>query len=53
MINTNIKYFKEDFLRSEKFKKKRDLLNVILKDEQQYSKSDVEKMIKKYFEEEI
>lgn len=53
MINKNIKYFKDDFLRSEKFKKNRDLLNAILKDKEQYSKADVEKMIKKYFEEGI
>lgn len=41
-------YSKRQFLSSEKYKKHRDLLNVLLEDNRFYSKSEVEKMIDKY-----
>lgn len=47
------KYFKEEFLKYEEFKKYKDLLNYILDDNQQYTKEEVEKIIKKYLEEVI
>lgn len=50
MNNKYTKYFKEDFLRSEKFKKDKDLLNAILEENKKYTKTEVEKKIKKYFE---
>lgn len=50
MSEKNIKYFKEDFLRSNTFKKSKDLINVLLEDDKQYTKAEVEKLIKKYFE---
>lgn len=53
MNNKNIKYFKEDFLKSKQFYKYRDLINTILLDNKKYSKDDVQNMLKKYFEEVI
>lgn len=53
MNNKNIKYFKDDFLKSTQFYQYRDLMNTILLDNQKYSKEDVQNMLKKYFEEVI
>ena len=44
------KFYKEQFLKSKDYKNKKDLLNTLLKDEEKYSKNDVEKIIKKYME---
>lgn len=44
------KFYKEQFLKSDTYKTKKDLLNTLLKDGKKYSKNDVEKMIKKYME---
>lgn len=45
------KFQKEQFLKSDFYKSQRDLINTILEDSVYYSKDEVEKMIKKYFEE--
>lgn len=50
MRSKAVKYFKDDFLRSDKFNKSRDLINAILKDEEKYTKEEVEQKIKTYFE---
>ena len=47
------KYFKEEFLKCEEFKKNKDLLNSILEDDKEYTKEEIEKIIKKYLEEVI
>ena len=44
------KFYKEQFLKSNLYKDKRDLINTLLEDDKMYSKNDVEKLIKKYLE---
>lgn len=44
------KFYKEQFLKSDLYKQKKDLINTLLKDDEMYSKNDVEKIIKKYME---
>lgn len=44
------KFYKEQFLKSDLYKDKKDLINALLKENEMYSKSDVEKIIKKYME---
>ncbi len=51
MSEKNKKFYKEQFLKSNLYKNKKDLINTLLKDNQMYSKNDVEKIIKKYLEE--
>lgn len=53
MQKNNGKYFKEEFLKSDEFIKNKDFLNFVLQENQLYSKEEVEKIIKKYFEEVI
>lgn len=50
MSSKESKFHKEELLKSTLYKSKRDLLTVLLKDEQLYSKSEVNKIIKKYME---
>ena len=45
---TSFTYSKRQFLESERYKKHRDLLNVLLDDNRFYSKSEVNKMIDNY-----
>ena len=47
------KYFKEEFLKNEKFKKNKDLLNFILEDNKEYTEKEIEQIINKYLEEVI
>ena len=44
----SLTYSKRQFLNSEKYKKHRDLLNVLLENNKFYSKTEVEKMIDDY-----
>lgn len=44
------KFYKEQFLKSDLYKDKKDLINTLLKENEMYSKSDVEKIIKTYME---
>ena len=44
------KFYKEQFLKSETYKNKKDLINTLLEDNVLYSKEDVDKIIKKYLE---
>nr|WP_317356792.1 hypothetical protein [uncultured Tyzzerella sp.] len=44
------KFYKEQFLKSNLYKDKKDIINALLKDNQLYTKNDVEKIIKKYME---
>ncbi len=50
MAEKNKKFYKEQFLKSNLYKDKKDLINALLKDNEMYSKNDVEKIIKKYLE---
>lgn len=50
MAEKTKKFYKEQFLKSENYKNQKDLLNALLKDGEKYSKTDVEKIIKKYLE---
>lgn len=43
-VNEN-KFSKEQILKSEKYKDKRDLINALLKEDKRYSLSDVDKLI--------
>ena len=45
---TNFTYSKRQFLNSEKYKKHRDLLSVLLDDNKFYRKSEVNKLIDNY-----
>ena len=45
---TNLTYSKRQFLNSEKYKKHRDLLSVLLDDNKFYLKSDVNELIDNY-----
>ena len=44
------KFYKEQFLKSNLYKNKKDLINTLLKDNELYSRNDVDKIIKKYME---
>ncbi len=44
----DVKYPKQQFLKSEKFKRHRDLIDVLLEDSKFYSKNEVEKAIESY-----
>lgn len=43
-------YFKDAVLKFEQFKKNKDLLNYILKDDKEYTKEEIHKIIKTYLE---
>jgi len=45
---TPLVYSKRQFINSEKYKKQRDLLNVLLEDNKFYGKSEVDKLIDDY-----
>ena len=45
---TETKFSKNAFLKSESYKKHKDLLATILKDNESYSKSEVNKMVEDY-----
>lgn len=45
-----IKYYKNEFLKSEAYKNKKDFINSFLEDDKLYSKKDVDRMIKTYLE---
>lgn len=42
------KFSKSDFLKSESYKDKKDLINTILDDNTEYTASEVDRLIKKY-----
>ncbi|WP_250278886.1 hypothetical protein [[Clostridium] colinum] len=44
------KFYKEQFLKSDEYKNKKDLVSALLKDNEIYSKNQVEEIIKKYLE---
>lgn len=50
MENKNFKFYKEDFLKSRIYRKKRDLIQALLTENETYTKNDVDKIIKKYLE---
>lgn len=46
--NVLSKYSKEQIIKSNLFKENRDLINALLKDEEKYTKLEIEKLIKDY-----
>ena len=50
MAEKNKKFYKEQFLKSDLYKDKKDLINSLLNEDDLYSKNDVDKIIKKYME---
>lgn len=50
--NTKV-FFKEQFVKSKEYLRKRDLINALLESDKTYSKTEVETIIKNYLEGEI
>ena len=51
--STETKYLKEQIIKSNKYKNRVDILNVLLKNNEQYTLSEVDKIIKKFMERKV
>ncbi len=52
-INKEIKHLKEAILSSQKYLDKRDLINILLDDETEYSLDEVDGLIKEFLNKEV
>ena len=50
---TEIKFKKEEILRAKRYKKRRDLLEVLLEENKEYSLNEVDKIIEDYLNKEV
>lgn len=49
--NSSNKFLKQEFIKSDLYKSKKDLLATLLKDDSMYSKAEVDKILSKYLKE--